>query len=264
MNKYIINASSILINDSNQQVIHDIAHDLQLIKKLNPNIDQIIVRGGCALDVILGLEPNDVDLFYCYKTNDIPTSKCVCDEVRKNIQSIKFKYLKNKSIDLENSYEKEPYDNPIERTVGLFNFNTEYNSQFAIDINGNIWTNVEALKYHLNNVYEIRYEGCLPWAYFPREEDILNYFDFQFLMLIRGIGYIIKRSMIPGEKFLLLLSASEYLFDKSTKYIGIDKFKDLATKKIKNVENLNQFIESFASVEDITKLKNLYGKLFDL
>ncbi|WKZ30092.1 MAG: hypothetical protein QY314_04810 [Candidatus Dojkabacteria bacterium] len=133
MNDYIINATTRLVSSQNSAIVSAIANDLQKINRAVPHIVDIICRGGCAIDVISGLEPNDVDLFYTYKENGQLATECKCDEVRAAFKNIEFSYFSGRDIDVENAYEKEPRLSPIERTVGVFSFHTEYNSQFAID-----------------------------------------------------------------------------------------------------------------------------------
>jgi hypothetical protein len=241
MNPTILNISSIVINDNNREKVEKISSDLQLIKQQVPAIDKIVVRGGCAIDVIMGLEPNDVDLFYSYFEDGVHSSKCRCEEIKQQINDLPFKYFSEKDIDLENSYEKEPMLDPIERTVSIFSFHTDFNSMFVIDEDGQIWSNRESLNAYLTNTFEVRYEGCLPWPYFPHEGDSQEYFSFLTYVMIRGIGYILKRNLKVGDKFHDLIKQSPFIISKGLNAHPKEKFREYAGKKIGEFTNAEKF-----------------------
>lgn len=264
MSNYIVDATSILSNDTNKSKINAIATDLSLIKQKIPKINNIVLRGGAALDVIYNLDPNDIDLFYCHSDSaGENSSECICEDLRIKLNTLAFNYFDKSTIDLENSFEKEPKLNPIERTVGYFSYHTEYNSQFLIDHNGRILTNKDALNFHQKNIYEVRFEGFFPWAHFPREGDSKNYFAFQTNIIIRAISYINKRNLTPGPKTLLLLENVEYILEKSIEAKGLDYFKPYALSKIKSKEKLQQFIEKFMNESKYSTANEILVKLFE-
>lgn len=245
MKNYVINATSVLKSQANENLISLVSYDLSLISEKIPQIKQIVLRGGAAVDIISGNQPNDFDLFYTYKINKKLTKKCVCNSIRNKIKGLPLKYLKSKDIDLENSFEKEPRLDPISRTVGLFSFHTDYSSQFAIDKYGHVWTNIDALRYHTNGIYEVCYESFLPWAYFPREGDSQNYWSFQAYMLIRGIGYTSTRNLIPGEKFMRMFGEYYRILKNGRKATAITGFQKYAKNKIKTHQNFISFLEKY-------------------
>lgn len=264
MSNYIVDATSILTNAINKNRIDAIATDLSLIKQKIPKINNIVLRGGAALDAIYNLDPNDVDLFYCHNDSSREnSSECICDDLRIKLDSLAFNYFDKSTIDLENSFEKEPKLNPIDRTVGYFSYHTEYNSQFVIDNKGRIWTNKDALNFHLKNIYEVRFEGFFPWANFPREGDSKNYFAFHTNIIIRAISYINKRNLTPGPKTLLLLENANYILEKSIDVKGLDYFKLYALSKIKSKEKLQQFIEKFMNESKYSTANEILVKLFE-
>jgi hypothetical protein len=258
---YIIDATQELLNQKNKSAIHLISSDLRSIRTNNPKLASIILRGGGAYDLLLGLTPNDIDLFYSY-TNK--TSACECETVRKIILSCNLAYIAGKDIDLENSYEKEPKLSPIERTVGHFSFHTDYNSMFAIDENASVWTNVHALKYFKDAIYEIRYEGFLPWAYFPHEGDSIDYYAFQCYMLIRGVGYLLKRNLTPGPLFKEMLFESEFLVKKGIEREGSTNLKKYRDKKIPNISAARNLISSLDLGVAKKSVEKAYESLFSL
>ncbi len=262
MKPYIINATSILVNSTNQKNIQAIGKDLHSIKIKSKNIHEIVARGGCTIDAISSIEPNDIDLLYSYRSkNGLMTTSCVCEKIQEDINNLKFLYFKNKEIDLENSFEKEPKLPPVEKAVGFFSFHTDYHSQFIIDEKSQIWTNRDALKYFLNNIYEIRYEGFSPWAYFPRQTDSNNYWAFHLYILIRGIGYVLKRNLVPGVKFMTLLDEADYLMAMSIRQKDINEFRKYAKNKIKNRKNLDTFLNKFTQEPERNRLRKLFYKL---
>lgn len=264
MNNYIIDATSVLSSAINKNRIDAIAKDLSLITQEIPRITNIVLRGGAALDAIYNLDPNDVDLFYSHKGPEGEnSSECICEDLRTKLGNLSFNYFDKSNIDLENSFEKEPKLNPIDRTVGYFSYHTEYNSQFAIDNKGSIWTNAEALYFHQKRIYEIRFEGFFPWAHFPREGDSKNYFAFHTNILIRAISYINKRELEPGPKTLLLLENAEYILEKSIEAKGLDYFKNHAISKIKSKENLLRFVDKFMNERKFNKANGILLKLFE-
>lgn len=263
MNEYVINATSALKNQTNENLISLVSYDLSLISEKIPQIKQIVLRGGAAVDIISGNQPNDFDLFYTYKTGDKLTKKCVCKSIRNKIKDLPFKCLKSKDIDLENSYEKEPRFNPIKRTVGQFSFHTEYNSQFAIDKDGQIWTNIDALKYHTNGIYEVCYENFLPWAYFPRKGDSQNYWSFQAYMLIRGIGYITTRNLTPGEKFMRMFNEYNRVIKSGLRATGLTGFQEYAKSKIKTHQNFISFLEKYIDKSTWGEIMLSFSKILE-
>ena len=143
MKNYVINATSVLKDKDNERNIALVAADLTTITQRIPQIKQIVLRGGGAIDVVSGKEPNDIDLFYSYFVNGKKIKKCVCEKIKNKMTGMSFQYLKDKEIDLENTYAKEPRLDPINSTVGLFTYHTDYNSQLASYKNARVVTNTD-------------------------------------------------------------------------------------------------------------------------
>lgn len=258
---YITKVPEAKITPAAKVVIQALASDLQQILKANSDLSDIVLRGGGAYDILLGLEPNDIDLFYSYKSK---TSECKCEDVKNAIHGLTLSYIQGKSIDLENSYEKEPRLEPIERTVGHFSYHSDYNSMFVIDQFENVWTNIHALKYFEQGVYEIRYEGMLPWAYFPHEGDSADYFASQCYNLVRGLGYIIKRRLTPGESFTELLLESEYLVEQGIQRDSNNRLKNYCAKKLPDKEKAVYILSTFELGDSKDSVIQAFKTLFTL
>lgn len=261
MQKFIVNASNELLNNSNRKTINRIANDLKLITASIPQIDNIVLRGGAAVDILSNIEPNDVDLLYSYLSEGKHTFDCVCKKVRDAIQNLNFEYINLKNLDLENVYEKEPRLNPIERSVGIFSYHTEYYSQFVIDMNGCVWTNAIALDHYKNKQYEIRYEGFLPWAYFPQDTDTHDYWGFYTSIILRGIGYISKRDLVPGPNFMWLFKEYEYIIPKGIRILGLEKLRAYALSKIKNQKTFLKFLNDFIDSGEHKKVLEVFNPI---
>lgn len=240
----IINATSVFVSEKNKNVVDKIAVDLSLIKRKLPEIERIIVRGGCVFDVIHNFEPNDIDLFYAIKEEGTFITECRCKMIRKIIETVPFRYFDIGRIDLENSFEKEPAFEPIERTVGFFSFHTDYTSMLALDENGDIWTNTDALEFILKGIYEVRYEGFVPWAYFPNKNDNHHYYSFFCYKLIRGVAHIAKRNLHPGPKFTEILHHAPTLIQNGLQERDQSKFIKYARKKNLDFPKARKFIGS--------------------
>lgn len=246
----IINATKILVTPDNEAKIDELTYDLQLLKKGVTQLDQIVIRGGCVLDVLHNLEPNDIDLFYSIKENGKYVTECRCDIIRSLMKHLPFKYFSQKNIDLENSYEKEPMFGPIERTVGLFSFHSDYNSMLALDEEGQIWTNTDTLKYIKDGIYEVNYAGFLPWAYFPQKNDNHHYYSFFCYQLIRGIAHIMKRDLKPGPTFLDIVEHAPLLVPRGIKEVDVRKFHKLAKKKNLTFRKVEDFLTLLPDIEN--------------
>lgn len=209
-----------------------VAADLKEIKKAEPRIRCIVLRGGAVVDILLGVEPNDFDLFYSFEENGKTVKGCRCDEVRAGASKASLSYFDKDKIDLENSYEKEPTAEPIVRTCGFISFHVDTFSMFCIDEGGHVWANVEAWGHFQDRIYEIRYEGLLPWAYFPREKDSNNYYYSLLHGIVRGIGYIGKRDLVSGAKFKLLVAHTPYFLRMSTEQTDLSRVRRYAKAKI--------------------------------
>lgn len=242
MNNYIIDATSQLKNDKNQSVIEMVARDLRRIITAEPKIKQLVLRGGGVLDIMNGVEPADIDLFYAYVIGGNYATTCICARVSALIRQIKFEYLYGKRIDLENSFEKEPRMLPIERNVGMFSFCTEYNSQFIINSEGRIFTNQDALYFYEQGIYEVRYEGFLSHSYFPRRGDFHSYSACQVGSIIRGISYSVKRDLQPGKNFMQIIMAAQYLVTNAISDGYLQKLQIYAQSKINQRKNFLKFV----------------------
>lgn len=211
-----------------------VASDLSMIAKIEPRVRQIVLRGGAVVDLMLGLEPNDYDLFYSFEEKGKTIEECRCSDVQTTVDKVAFKYFDKTKIELENAYEKEPKAEPIERTCGLLSFHTSYISMFCIDQEGHVWTNTDTWNDFKSKVCEVRYEGMLPWAYFPRPGDSHDYYAFMCYELIRSISYMAKREFSAGEKLTTLIGYSTYFVTKGIEHKGAEGFKKYC--KSKNVD----------------------------
>ena len=235
---YIIDVTNELLTKKIEH-IDVLAHDLRLIRKAIPELSSIVLRGGGAYDLLLGLEPSDIDLFYAFADN---STECKCEAIQSVINVLPLKYIKGKDVDLENSYEKEPRLSPIERTVGHFSYHSDYNSMFVIDEEGRVWTNIRSLDYFKQGVYEINYAGFLPWAYYPHTGDSHNYFAFYCYITIRGLGYVIKRNLKVGPLFKELLSESRYILSQCLLVEDPARIRKYRDKKIPDKQKAYTFI----------------------
>jgi hypothetical protein len=190
--------------------------DLKTVKKAIPEIDEIIVRGGFTPDILLEKEPKDIDIFYCIKNKNGKYSvRCHCEEIRSKIDKLKLRYIGKKyNYDLENSFEKEPRLKPIERTAGFFSYHSDWLSMFCLDINGDIWTNKTTLNFFEKRIHEIRYEGFLPWAYYPKPTDSNNYYAALAYEIVRGLAYIQRRELKMGKLFSELVDNAPFILKK--------------------------------------------------
>lgn len=233
-NSYVVDVTPLLVSTQKKHLA-DIAHDLQLIKAAEPHIDQLVLRGGGAVDSINNQQPNDYDLFYTYQVGNEYVTTCVCDTIREKLHDIQFNYFTQDKIDLENCLEKEPYATPIERTCGLISYHTSYYNMFCIDEQGRAWTNTDSWQHFLGQVYEVRTAGFLPWAYYPRSTDSQNFYAFYTYEALRGIGSILQRKLVCGPHFRQTLEYLPYfvssvpevqfpkLLETSKGKIGVDK-----------------------------------------
>lgn len=248
MNDLAIKVTNKVISNKSNQTIKQIAHDLKLIKNAIPELKTIVLRGGCAVDILYDDSPNDIDLFYTFIKDNIISQDCHCDYIQEKIKNLPFLFFNKYNIDLENSYEKEPRMDPIGRTIGLFSYHTDYISMFCIDENGEVWSSEQSLHDFVNRIYEMRYEGRLPWAYFHGEQkkDDFGYYEFLTYIIIRGVGYITKRGLKPGEKFQEILRSSDFIIQKAIESKGLEGFSNYAKKKIlfpQEITKLNHTIQ---------------------
>lgn len=251
---YVIDVTDKLDN-SVQQKLRLISHDLLAIKTLEPRVRQLLLRGGAVVDLLFRLEPNDFDLFYSFEEGGKTIEACRCDEVRKAVDHADFKYFDKTRIDLENSYEKEPKGEPLERTCDLISFHKDYISMFVVDEEGRVWTNIQSWDNYMNRVYEVRYEGFLPWAYFPHENDVDNYYSAFARSIVRGVGYIAKRNLSAGESFKVLLAHTPYYFDKTFEQTDPQRLRDFALSKIGSYEVAEAVVErmGIANTKEVTE-----------
>jgi|GEM_PF-4084579 len=240
----IINCTNKLKLDLNQKkIIETVSGDLRNIKKAIPKMDEIIVRGGFTPDILLGKEPQDIDMFYCIKDrNGRYSVRCHCNEVRKKIDKLKLKYVGNKyDYDLENSFEKEPRLKPIERTAGFFSYHVDWLSMFCLNSDGNILTNKNTLNFFENRIHEIRYEGFLPWAYYPKPTDGNNYYVALAYEIVRGLTHIQRRKLKMGKLYSELVSNSEFILNKLSQ---VKEREEIITYIKHKFGNLEAFIKA--------------------
>lgn len=237
------------------------AADLKEIKKEEPRIRSLVLRGGAVVDLLLAVEPNDFDLFYSFEENGETVKACRCDEVRAAASKASLSYFDKHKIDLENSYEKEPTAEPVVRTCGLISFHVDTFSMFCIDDEGRVWTNVETWDHFQGSVYEVRYEGLLPWAYFPREKDSNNYYYSLLHGIVRGVGYIGKRDLVAGAKFKVLVAHTPYFLAMSAEQTDLSSVRQYALAKVGSYESAVAVIRSLGldNEEEVCKsLKKLF------
>jgi hypothetical protein len=240
----IINCTSKLKLDLNQKkIIETVSGDLKTIKKAIPEIDEIIVRGGFTPDILLGKEPQDIDIFYCVKNKNGEYSvQCRCNKIRNKIDKLKLEYVGNKyTYDLENSFEKEPRLKPVERTAGFFSYHVDWLSMFCLNSNGNILTNKTTLNFFEKRIHEIRYEGFLPWAYYPKPTDGNNYYAALAYEMVRGLTHIQRRELKMGKLYSELVENAEFIL----KGLSQTKEKEGIKTYIKHkFGNLETFVKS--------------------
>ncbi len=229
-NNYVIDVTNQVDNKFSKS-LNLIAQDLESIVNLESRIRQIVLRGGAVVDLLLGLEPNDYDLFYSYEENGKTIEECRCSDVQKAVDKTKFSYFDKQKVELENSYEKEPKAEPIERTCDLISFHTSSVNMFCVDQKGHVWTNKETWSQFQNNICEIRYEGMLPWAYFPRPNDSHDYFAFMCYEIIRSLSYLSKRNFNAGPKLTILLEHAPYFVEHGILRKGQEGFKKYSKGK---------------------------------
>lgn len=223
-----------------------IAQDLQAIVGLEPRVRQIVLRGGAVVDLLLGLEPNDYDLFYSFEEDGKTIEDCRCSDVQKAVDVAEFKHFDAKKVELENAYEKEPKAEPIERTCDLISFHTSSVNMFCIDEEGHVWTNTETWQQFQNNICEIRYEGMLPWAYFPRPNDSHDFYAFMCFEIIRSVSYLAKRNFDAGPKLTILFEHAAYFAQHGIERKGAGGFASYAKSK---------HVDALAIEKVVSKLK---------
>lgn len=222
--------------------LRQIAHDLSEIKRLEPRVKNIVLRGGAVVDLLMGLPPNDYDLFYSFEEDGAIIKECRCADVKKAVEAADLHYIDSALVDLENSYEKEPFGEPTERTCGLISFHTTSFNMYTIDHHGRVWTNRETWAHFQAKVCEIRYEGMLPWAYFPRPGDSNDYFASICHEIIRALGYMIKRDLTPGPKLIILLEHAPYFAEQGIIRQGKAGFAKQAEKKHVTAEGITKVV----------------------
>lgn len=228
-----------------KKVVSDVATDLQCIKKAIPELEEVVVRGGFFADIYFGTTPSDIDLFYSLKGTD--KKMCRCDYIRSVIDKLELHVIKKRfDYDLENSFEKEPRHEPIERTVGLDSYHTDWMSMFCITDQAETWTNPTSFQFLCDNIYEVRYEGFIPWGFYPRNTDAKNYFLLYGYVLVRGLSHLQRRGHQPGPQFLELISRWEYLVSKIEEYGLYSKLENYAKSKIGSMEDVNKLIMKYA------------------
>lgn len=241
----IVNATiDIPLQVQQMEIIRDVADDLLVIQKSIPQIAEIVVRGGFFADIYYSKTPSDIDLFYSLKGKD--RSICYCDEIRNVIDTLNLRVIKKLYLyDLENSYEKEPMLQPIERSVGFFSYHTDWLSMFCINPQSEIWTNTRSLELLRNGVHEIRYEGFIPWAFYPKSTDANNYFLLLAYEIVRGLAHIKRRGLKPGPHFVEHMSRWDFLVAKVKEYQLYDKLDRYAKSKCGSMEEVNQLIKIY-------------------
>lgn len=260
---YVINVTDRL-GAEHKKRLSEVGRDLTAIKSQSKNIRSIVLRGGAVVDILMHLAPNDFDLFYSYEEDGKATSECKCDEVREAVNKAKFVYFDKDKVDLENSYEKEPKAEPTERTCGLISYHTAFFSMFCIDEQGQVWTNEESWKDFKNLVYEVRYEGFLPWAFFPRSGDSPDYFAFHCRQLIRAVSYIHKRKLEAGQKLTSQFSQLPYFVDKSEEFKSLKYVSVYAKSKKLTNEMVGSVIKNLNLPQDIKKnIEQAFAKMLD-
>jgi hypothetical protein len=210
-----------------------IAADLRAIMSQEGRIDKIVLRGGAVVDLLLGRQPLDYDLFYCLKGSDNQShpGACGCDEVTLAVSRSDLKYFKRGKIDIENSKDKEPRLNPIERTCGLLSYHTDVISMMCVDSEGGLWANKEAWIDFNSRVYNLRFAGWLPWAYYPAPTDTPNFYHFYAGCLVRGLGYVARRDLEMGDSFVEALAYLPYFLGEIEADMGSDKLRGYAAAK---------------------------------
>ncbi len=215
-----------------KQLLSDLAHDLTLIKKSASFLDDIVVRGGFLLDVLLNSEPFDVDLLYTTKEQIGKLfSKCRCEELRNAVKDLDFKVMVKKyEIDFGHFGLGELYMSPTDKTVGFHSHQKEINSQLSLDSDGRLWSNARSIQGIKDKVHEVRFEGWLLYPYFIREFPHIDYYFNFTSMCLRGLKMIYTkkyksvgpnyRNMLDNARPILdfVLTVPQYLTDLKKYY----------------------------------------------
>jgi hypothetical protein len=188
-----------------------LAREIAKIKQLIPEVDVCVVRGGAVLDTILGLQFDDIDIFYNLKQFD---GSCQCQRIKKLVLENGIFSDFHGNVDFENSQEKQPGRDPITQTVGFFSYHTENISMLCIDQHGRLWSNPEAVRDIRSKVYEMRFEGLVMWRSFPKVKDSETLYGLLCRNIGRAISYMDKRSLVPGENTINFFREWRFILDQ--------------------------------------------------
>ncbi|MFH1601793.1 MAG: hypothetical protein ABIB61_02430 [Candidatus Shapirobacteria bacterium] len=239
MKKYIFDCTKALkLSKTKKTNLKFVSLDLEQIKKRVPEIEKIVVRGGFVADLILGCSPCDIDLFYQIKDKKTGeySKKCHCSEIKKAIRKINFKIFDWNEIDLENSFEKPPLFDLIERTLGVFSYHTDFLSMFCIDEHGKIWSNKDSFYCLKNKILELNYAGFVPWSYFRKKHENFDFYSFPLYVITRGLAHISRRDLKPGKNFRLLLKQTPFLLANAKRGRDYKHVQNYMQKKLANVD----------------------------
>ena len=243
MSQYALDVSDkIALNKDQKNIIKTVLAGLNKAKAIYPKIDSIGINGGFMLDIILNLEPFDIDIKYSIKSEKSETVRaCVCKELQDLTKELNV--WNNKPLDFGNylKYPHLPVNLPIyECEIGLFSHQTEYVSMFFLNSDGRIWSNSDALKDLGNKTYEIRLEGLLIWTGVMKKD----YFATLTGTLFRGLGYAHKRAFNFGPKFKQYIEELPYIVKNINNLTSHkEHFKNYFYTRVGTLENLVNVLE---------------------
>jgi len=242
-----------------------IALELSLIKNRINFIDEIVVRAGFVIDTLLGVEPNDVDLFYSLKKwehKDWPG--CKCEEIRLKLLDLELPIINSRKVDLGHILEGEIYFSPAEKVVGPFSHHIGVPAMVCVDDKGRLWGNDEALDCINGRRGEIQYNAWLQHAYFPyTPEDPYgnNFSAFYALQVFRELRMIFsKRYVSVGPNLKLMMENCLPVFDY---ILSNPDLKGYIKKKVIKKNSLMK-LSDYREVLGIFKLGNISDILFKI
>lgn len=245
---YIFDVTEILgIPSQSERVFRSLADGLSKVQRKDRNIKELGVIGGAVVDLLLGINPRDIDIRYSYEIDGELTTICKCDHIRDLVESGFGSSLREYDIDLENILEMEPYLSLREKHLGLLSQHTDYISMFMLDAEGRIWANRDSVKYFQEKIFEVRFEGWLMWLAF---RDIRNYYRIFAGAMTRGLSYVDRKKLNVGEKFRLSLEYLPFVLEELVKLSEEHaSYRKLFVSKIGDVSKLRDILDRISIKE---------------
>lgn len=244
------------LKKSQRQKLEQLSRELRYIEKHSLYVDKIVARGGFVLDTILGVEPNDIDLFYSLKGEKTKFWQgCKCEEIKKEIRDYKLELLGSRKVDLGHVLEGEMFFEPVEKCLGYFSHHIDYPSMICLDSKKQLWSNDKAWNCIKNKTHEVRYEGWLQHFCYPYSDNpgYRNYITNYARLICRGLRMINSKSYKAiGPNFLSVLENSNAIFNT---ILSDDKLLKLLKDNLIEKCSGMSFKDYETSLE-ITKAKN--------